>query len=80
MKKALSLVALSIAALLLFGWMLATPVVEINPAPSNPALADGTSPMPPPPYLVADGTSPMPPPPYLVADGTSPMPPPPYAV
>jgi len=80
MKKPLSLIALSIAVALLFGWMLATPVFEINPAQSMPAVADGGAPMPPPPYLVADGGAPMPPPPYLVADGGAPMPPPPYSV
>jgi hypothetical protein len=66
MKKTIGIVSLSLAVLLLFGWMLATPLVEINPLHTNPAVADGTPPMPPPPYLVADGTPPMPPPPYNV--------------
>jgi len=80
MKKTVSLVSLSIAALLLFGWMLATPILQINPVHVNPAVADGTPPQPPPPYLLADGTPPQPPPPYLLADGTPPQPPPPYNV
>ncbi len=80
MKRTISLTTFCVAVLLIFGWMLATPLVEINPLHSSPAVADGTPPMPPPPYLVADGTPPMPPPPYLVADGTPPMPPPPYNV
>ena len=66
MKKTVSLVSLSIAALLLFGWMLATPILQINPVHVNPAVADGTPPQPPPPYLLADGTPPQPPPPYNV--------------
>lgn len=78
MKKTISFVALSITGLLLFGWMLAMPIVEINPVHANPAVADGTPPQPPPPYLLADGTSPVPPPPFSYADGTPPQPPPPY--
>lgn len=50
MKKTISFLSLSIAGLLLLGWMLATPLVEINPLQSNPAVADGTPPQPPPPY------------------------------
>ncbi len=78
MKKTITLVSLSVAVLLVFGWMLATPLLEINLTHSAPLVADGGPPMPPPPYLVADGGPPMPPPPYLVADGGPPMPPPPY--
>ena len=50
MKKTISFVSLSIAGLLLFGWMLATPVLKINPAQTNPVVADGGQPMPPPPW------------------------------
>jgi hypothetical protein len=78
MKKTIALVSLSVAGLLLFAWMLATPIFQINPTHSNPAVADGGPPVPPPPYLMADGGPPVPPPPYLVADGGPPVPPPPY--
>ena len=92
MKRTIGLLAVSIAAVLLLGWMLTTPLLEINPAPASPAVADGNPPVPPPPYaaltivLVADGNPPVPPPPYsaasgiLVADGNPPVPPPPYNV
>ena len=80
MKKTMALVSLSIAGLLLIAWMLTTPILQINPVNAAPAVADGTPPQPPPPYLMADGTPPQPPPPYLVADGTPPQPPPPYNV
>ncbi|HUJ39866.1 MAG TPA: hypothetical protein VLW54_04915 [Candidatus Acidoferrales bacterium] len=65
------------------------PTLEINRVHGVPAVADGTSPTPPPPFsqaiTVADGTSPTPPPPFpltegiRVADGTSPTPPPPFS-
>ena len=89
MKKALGLVCLSVAVVLMLGWMLATPNFEINAVRGVPVVADGTSPTPPPPFshalTLADGTSPTPPPPFsvtegvMVADGTSPTPPPPFS-
>jgi len=62
MKKILSLVSLSVAALLLGGWMLATPQHEINRLNSTLIVADGGQPAPPPPW--ADGGQPAPPPPW----------------
>ena len=92
MKRYAGFVFLSIATVALLGWMLTTPLLKINHLIQNPAVADGTSPTPPPPFSIvngttlADGTSPTPPPPFSVvngttlADGTSPTPPPPFAV
>ena len=89
MKRTLGLFCFLVAAVLLLGWMLATPATEINHARGVGAVADGTSPTPPPPFshaiMLADGTSPTPPPPFsqtegmMVADGTSPTPPPPFS-
>jgi hypothetical protein len=50
MKKTLGSVSLSLAAILLLGWMLATPLGEINPSQSAPIVADGTNPVPPTPW------------------------------
>jgi hypothetical protein len=50
MKKTISFLSLSIAGILLFGWMLATPLLECNQAESNTVVADGSAPVPPPPW------------------------------
>jgi hypothetical protein len=92
MNRTLGFLSLSLAAFLLLAGMLATPLVEINHLHAVPVVADGTTPVPPPPFsaatgaLLADGTTPVPPPPFslsegiTVADGTTPVPPPPFSL
>ena len=50
MKNTISFLSLSVAGILLLGWMLATPQAEINHGNSNPVVADGGQQQPPPPY------------------------------
>lgn len=50
MRKSISFVSLSIAGILLFGWMLATPLCKSNLHGRNPVVADGSQGTPPPPY------------------------------
>jgi hypothetical protein len=82
---------LSFAVCLALGWMLATPLHEINSVGGLPTLADGGMPVPPPPFafangaMMADGGMPVPPPPFSFigtdrADGGMPVPPPPFSL
>ena len=50
MKKTLGSISLSVAVVLLLGWMLATPVREINRVQHGPIVADGNPPVPPTPW------------------------------
>jgi len=50
MRKTLGSLSLSLVVVLLLGWMLATPVHEINRLHAAPVVADGGPPMPPPPW------------------------------
>jgi len=52
MKKTFGSISLSLGVLMLLGWMLATPLREINPLQSAPIVADGTQPAPPTPWAV----------------------------
>jgi len=89
MKRTIGLLSLSVAVVLLLGWMLTIPALQINAIHGVPIVADGTSPTPPAPFsltdrnTVADGTSPTPPAPFsqgvTLADGTSPTPPAPFS-
>ncbi|HKM89644.1 MAG TPA: hypothetical protein VJX29_03440 [Candidatus Acidoferrales bacterium] len=92
MKRIAGFVFLSLATVTFLAWMLTTPLIKINQVNATVAVADGSQPMPPPPFsaanatLLADGSQPMPPPPFstanatLLADGSQPMPPPPFSV
>jgi hypothetical protein len=91
MKRLTAVLCFVAALALMFGWMLATPLVKSNASEVSPVLADGNGPVPPPPWqqaggiIVADGNGPVPPPPWqqaggiLVADGNGPVPPPPWS-
>jgi len=72
MKRTIGFVFLSVIAVAFLVWMLTTPLLKINDLNVSPAVADGSQPMPPPPFSVANGA--------LLADGSQPMPPPPFSL
>ncbi len=91
MKRITGFVFLSLATVAFLAWMLTTPLLKINRVNATIAVADGSQPMPPPPFslaggvTLADGGQPAPPPPFsfingtTLADGGQPAPPPPFS-
>ena len=71
MKRSAGFVFLALAAVALLGWMLTMPLLKINHSNASPAVADGVTPVPPPPFSVSG---------VLLADGVTPVPPPPFSV
>jgi hypothetical protein len=72
MKRSASLLFLSVAAVALLGWMLTTPLLKINHSSASPAVADGVTPTPPPPFsvngiMLADGVTATPLPPFSLS-------------